>query len=99
TYANVTSQGLQPVNAFSKGATPSGILQMVGNAWEWIDEPSSPSADPKTVALFKEQIQPPLAPDEPWYPIRGLSFRWPKLENSALWEAGLVPGRAKSGDI
>jgi formylglycine-generating enzyme required for sulfatase activity len=33
--ANVESEALKPVGSFNDGASPSGALDMIGNAWEW----------------------------------------------------------------
>jgi energy-coupling factor transporter ATP-binding protein EcfA2 len=37
THANFNGaiQGLTPVNTFPAGATPDGLMDMAGNAWEW----------------------------------------------------------------
>lgn len=33
-----TMRGPTPVNAFPKGASPFGVMDMVGNVWQWTDE-------------------------------------------------------------
>src|SRR5262249_37896718 len=41
--ANVGSAGLKPVTDFSNGASPSGAVNMVGNAWELVEQLTPPS--------------------------------------------------------
>jgi len=40
--ANIGLISLLPANAFPKGASPYGALQMIGNAWELIDDEHNP---------------------------------------------------------
>ena len=35
--ANVRSEGTRPVGSYPQGASPYGVLDLVGNVWEWTD--------------------------------------------------------------
>ena len=67
--ANVGTGELRPVTDFPAGASPYGALQMVGNAWEFVDAIRNPPSGCQTV----QGLKPPLRPDERWYMIRGES--------------------------
>jgi serine/threonine-protein kinase len=89
--ANVAVRGakgaLRPVSDFGAGKSPSGVVQMVGNVWELVDETGSPT--PAQVEKFK-----PLAAQLDlkgrWVKIRGGSYAEP-LDPNVLWDAVLVP--------
>lgn len=97
--ANIGSDSLQAATAFERGASPFGALQMVGNAWEFVEELSTPG--PKALEYFKQNLTPPPTPDEPWYMIRGQSFLPPKgaISPNVIWDHTTVPARWKKGDI
>jgi serine/threonine-protein kinase len=97
--ANVGSESLQPATAFERGASPFGALQMVGNAWEFVEELSTPG--PKAMEYFRKNLIPPPGPDEPWYVIRGQSFLPPNgsISPNVIWDHTTVPARWKKGDI
>jgi serine/threonine-protein kinase len=94
--ANVKSSALRPVNDFPGGASPAGALQMVGNAWELVEELRNPS--PEAIAAFARIVTPPPTAQEPWFIMRGLSYTEP-LTDSVLWDAGTVPSRFKGPNI
>ncbi len=87
--ANVGSNVLRPVTALPDGASPFGALNMVGNAWEWVDQPTTPS---KTDIENFNGLKPPATADEPWYMIRGLGFdvAW---DDGAIYDSGSLPAR------
>jgi formylglycine-generating enzyme required for sulfatase activity len=89
--ANVDTHQLRPVNDFAGGASPSGALQMVGNAWEFVDQLRPPSQD--ALKMFPK-LKPPPRADEPWYMIRGQSCGEPLLD-AVIHESAPVPGRWK----
>jgi formylglycine-generating enzyme required for sulfatase activity len=89
--ANVGTHQLRPVNDFAGGASPSGALQMVGNAWEFVDQLRPPS--PQALKMFPK-LKPPPRADEPWYMIRGQSCGEPLLD-AVIYESAPVPGRWK----
>lgn len=88
---NVGSNGTRPVTDFLNGASPYGVLQIAGNVREWVDEVTTPTA-----AVLKElaSANPPPRADEPWYLVRGLSWRdkTSRLKDVA-WESSRVPAR------
>jgi eukaryotic-like serine/threonine-protein kinase len=94
--AALRSRALMPVRSFEQGASPYGILQMAGNAWEFVDELVTPSKG--ALEAFAKLMSPPPAADEPWYTIRGGAFDVPLVENAAFeWSA--VPARFRASDI
>lgn len=95
---NTTSntRSLMPVGAFKPGASPYGVLQMAGNAWEFVDELITPSTG--ALQAFAKLMTPPPAADEPWYTIRGGAFDIPLVKNAAFeWSA--VPARFRAVNI
>ena len=87
---------LAPVTAFAEGAGPFQALQMVGNAWEWVDETAAPSA--ATAARFAKLLTPPPAAGERWVEVRGGSF-FEKLDPGVMWDAAVMPARFRSPRI
>jgi eukaryotic-like serine/threonine-protein kinase len=87
---------LMAVGAFKQGASPYGVLQMAGNAWEFVDELITPSNG--AMQAFAKIMTPPPTADEPWYTIRGGAFDVPLVENVAFeWSA--VPARFRASNI
>jgi len=86
--ANVGGGQLQPADSFSSGASPSGGLNFIGNAWELVDQQRQPPAD---VSVFRS-MKPPPGPNEQWYMIRGQSAGEP-LSADAIWDSYGVPER------
>ena len=40
-YANIDSTSVSPVGSFKQGATSAGVLDMIGNVWEWTSSRAS----------------------------------------------------------
>jgi eukaryotic-like serine/threonine-protein kinase len=94
--ATLNDHTLMPVSSFSQGASPYGVLQMSGNAWEFVDELTTPSAG--ALEAFAKLTNPPPTADEPWYKICGGAFDIPLVRNAAFeWSA--VPARCRRNDI
>jgi len=87
---------LAPVDSFAAGASPSGALNMAGNAWEMVDEVLAPSA--AALQHFSALLNPPPTATEPWCAIRGLAYDTP-LSNHALWDSASVPARYRNLNI
>jgi formylglycine-generating enzyme required for sulfatase activity len=87
---------LRPVTDFPDGASPYGALNMVGNAWELVEQETTPS--PEAIESFRVRIDPPPRADEPWYMIRGLSFKM-SLASEAVRDFATIPARMKGDDI
>lgn len=94
--ANVSSDSLAPATAFSTADSPWRVRQMVGNAWEFVDELSTPSS--KAIANFAKLLKPPPAGNESWYLIMGGSY-FESLLPGAAYDAAFVPARFRSPRI
>jgi serine/threonine-protein kinase len=94
---NVASKGLRPAADFPNGASPYGALNMVGNAWELVEQEMKPS--PEAMEHFRGMgMKPPPGADEPWYMIRGLSFAMP-MATEAARDYATVPARWTAADL
>jgi eukaryotic-like serine/threonine-protein kinase len=97
--ATLSTHALLPVSSFTQGASPHGVLQMAGNAWEFVDELTTPSAG--ALEAFARLMTPPPTADEPWYKICGGAFNIPLVQNVAIaadqWSS--VPARCRRPDI
>ncbi|MGA3239512.1 MAG: bifunctional serine/threonine-protein kinase/formylglycine-generating enzyme family protein [Bryobacteraceae bacterium] len=94
--ANVGTHKQQPVNAYADGASPYGVLQMVGNVWELIEKRMAPSDE--AMENFRIKLDPAPRADEPWYQIRGESYDDPLAQN-VIWDSTTVPARWKEPNI
>jgi formylglycine-generating enzyme required for sulfatase activity len=80
-HANVggagAPSGLQPVRSHLDGKSPYGVLNLIGNVWEWVDAPVSPGkAQMKNLAgeSWARALDPPLSLTESYMQIRGGSY-------------------------
>jgi formylglycine-generating enzyme required for sulfatase activity/tRNA A-37 threonylcarbamoyl transferase component Bud32 len=94
--ANVGSKGLAPVSAFDSGASPYQMLNMTGNAWEWVDHPHTPSA--QAIESFGRIMNPKPTGSEPWHYIKGGAFDR-ALNEGVTYEWSSVPARFTNGSI
>jgi len=97
-HANVAERqaGLLPVTTFSVGESPFHALNMTGNVWEFVDDLKTPSA--QAVRSFAAILKPPPTATEPWYVIRGGSFKRP-LTDGVVYEWTSIPARFSGPDI
>jgi eukaryotic-like serine/threonine-protein kinase len=81
--------GLMPANSMPQNPSPSRALHMGGNVAEFVRTTAPP--DPAWSG--------PAPPaNEPWYFVRGGSYRRP-LSDAVVWSAIAVPARHRSPDI
>jgi formylglycine-generating enzyme required for sulfatase activity len=92
-------------DSFQQGRSPCGALNMVGNVWEFVDEPTEPIAD--NVEYFATHLK--LSPEKlkPWYEIRGAGFitslagkaKSGEYLYKGIWDYIAVPARWKAPSI
>ncbi len=100
--AAAKSARLASATAYTSGASPYGALNMLGNAWEWIDIPAvAPAgAEFQNYAEMFSDLVPALVRTEPFYEVRGGSYRYTPDDPTALiWDSSPVPARARKPDI
>lgn len=95
---------LVAVNSYENGASPYGVLNIMGNALEWVDRSEIPSDQ-----FFQENqsllpnAKPPLSRNEPFYQVRGGAFNYvladPKMLPALLWDRGLFAARVKLPEL
>jgi serine/threonine-protein kinase len=109
--ANLAAEGQEgrpePVDSRADGASPYGVLNLVGNVWEWVDAHGQP--DKEQVRRLHDDFKsfhPPISADEPFVQIRGGSYRYPTPKSLPLeqWPAltsdfGYLPARLARPDV
>ncbi|MEO8130161.1 MAG: bifunctional serine/threonine-protein kinase/formylglycine-generating enzyme family protein, partial [Bryobacteraceae bacterium] len=93
---NNKEQHLGPVNAYFENESPFKTLQMAGNALEYVDDQTTPSA--AAVKQFATVLNPPAMANEPWYSVKGGSFAKP-LAAAVAYEWTPIPARYSALDI
>jgi formylglycine-generating enzyme required for sulfatase activity len=102
--AEARTASLSPAESNLPGASPCGALNMVGNVWEWVNTPAAPPQGGEFAAyreMFRD-LTPALSPAEPYYQVRGGSYRFyiPLEQAPALvHDSSPVPARARKPDI
>jgi serine/threonine-protein kinase len=94
--ADTKPAGPMPVTAFAAAESPFRTINMTGNVWEFTDDLRTPSA--QAVRSFAAILKPPPTATEPWYTIRGGSYRRP-LTDGVVYEWTSVPARFSAPDI
>lgn len=85
-----------PVDAFPEGASPFGVLNMIGNVAEFVRNDVVPNAEARS--LYRELLKPPPGQGEPWFSVKGGSFKQ-RLAESLPWTWSPVPVRWKAANI
>jgi formylglycine-generating enzyme required for sulfatase activity len=79
-----------PADSLPEGASPYKILNMAGNVAEYVQGPVIPSLE--AVKFYSGVMKPPPTRDEPWYSVKGGSFRLQE-EHTKPYELLAVPVR------
>ena len=88
---------LAPATAYPAGASPYGALNMLGNAWEWVNTRDK-APEGRDFEIYRKTVfpnlNPPLSPTEPYYQTRGGSFAFvPDDPTTLIWNSMSVPAR------
>jgi serine/threonine-protein kinase len=84
------------VSSLEEGASPYGALHMAGNVLEWVRTPIVPGAD--AVEAMSKLLNPPPAPTETWYRVKGGSYGRP-MAFAVAYEYVALPARFSAPDI
>jgi len=82
---------LMPVRSFV-----GPLFNMIGNAWEMVDDPVTPSAT--AIAMFAAVMTPPATAQEPWITMRGGSFDR-ALAAGFSYDASSIPERFSARNV
>ena len=91
-----TQPHLSPVNDYFENESPFKAVQMAGNALEYVEDQTTPSA--AAVQQFATVLNPPAMANEPWYSVKGGSFAKP-LAAAVTYEWIPIPARYSAPDI
>jgi serine/threonine-protein kinase len=94
--ADTKPDGPMPVTAFAAAESPFRTINMTGNVWEFADDLKTPSA--QAVRSFAAILKPAPTATEPWYTIRGGSYKRP-LTDGVAYEWTSIPARFSAPDI
>jgi formylglycine-generating enzyme required for sulfatase activity len=94
---------LAPVTAYESGKSPCGALNMMGNAWEWVDAvaPAPSGEEFRMYQRIFRALVPPLSATEPFYYARGGSFQFVVATPADLISdpGSPLPARALKPDV
>jgi serine/threonine-protein kinase len=93
---------LVPASSFASSASPYGALNMIGNAWEWVNAPAAlDEHEFELLKKFSKDYTPPLTRNEPYYQVRGGSFHY--LSGASKFDLVVdsltLPARAREPDV
>jgi serine/threonine protein kinase len=91
------------VSSYSQGASPEGVLNLIGDVWELVGDHVVPD-EQEWIYLKTEYrfLNPPLGQNEPIYQIRGGSYGFAVSAdrmNALVWDHGLMPARARRQQV
>ncbi len=94
---------LAPATAYESGKSPYGAINMLGNAWEWVNaQAHAPTGEDFRVyqRIFRDLV-PPLSATEPFYFARGGGYDYfVKTPADLLSDPGSpLPARARKPDV
>jgi formylglycine-generating enzyme required for sulfatase activity/tRNA A-37 threonylcarbamoyl transferase component Bud32 len=89
-------KGVMQVGSNPDGASFYGVVNMLGNVWEWVDESRAPTA--QALAHYATLLKPSPDATEAWRVIRGGGFSDP-LRDDYLWDFATVPARLRAPKI
>ena len=100
--AAAKSAALASATAYDSGSSIYGALNMLGNAWEWVntrdEAPTGSDFEYYRKNAFGD-LKPPLSPTEPFYQTRGGSFKFVAKPEVLIWDSSPIPARAHKPDI
>lgn len=89
--------------AYESGKSPYGALNMLGNAWEWVDAaaPAPPAQEFRAYQQIFRDLVPPLSASEPYYYARGGSYKFVDPNPAELISdpGSPLPARARKPDV
>lgn len=93
TKQNGASSRLLPPGSMRQGESPFGAMDMIGNAWEWVDSSVTPTQ--AHVAAFAPTMVPPPAVSDLWVQARGASFN-EEIQPEVLSDWTVIPAAFRS---
>lgn len=97
--ANIPSgaepRSIEPVDSNLSGASVYGVINLIGNVWEWIDQPERLEESD----LKQYVMNPPVTRNERAYQIRGGSYLERIDLGQAVWDFAVAPARLEREDI
>ncbi len=94
--ANVSDNPAAPHEVMPVRSFAGPIYNMIGNVWEMVDEPVTPSAN--AIAMFAALMTPPATAEEPWIEMRGGAFDR-ALDASYAYDSVSMPERFSERNV
>lgn len=85
-----------PANSNPESASVYGVLNLIGNVWEWVDDAHVPK--PRNIVSLADRLLPPPTKDEPWYAARGGAFDTP-LAEALPYKFLVLPARYRAPNL